>query len=597
MSDNEAPIPIEEAPKESGEWERSANKAFKTGNLADLSRSMKHVLRIAFSGKVFGRDMLMVVMYLAVLIAKTAWTVRAAKVEGRMLKGLMDGNIQMTLEAMSSWLAGGIPMSLMNGAIRHLNQSLAFSLRNNMMTYANSLYFTKDTYYHVNTSRECAVPAADQLMTDDFNHWAQRLSNLVSFVLKPIFHVVVYTVLLYRTFGFRSQTIASATICGVGYLLHKLQPDFSTDLAKRRLLEANLRQEHHQIKEYAEEIALSKGGEREGSRVASLSSYLISYLQKSMVSQTKYFVVEDFIIKYVWSSVGLGQLAVLLHQRKGNPLAWSVEAVMFARRMLAKQSSSTQQLMRGLKSLQEFIWFTNKLSTELREVERKSQLPFHTKGIEEAQSDLVLSVRNIALTLPTGRVLVEDFSLDVSRGERILFMGPNGCGKSTLLRILRGLWVSSKGGIVVPPSMMFVPQRPYVAHECTFRQLITFPSEVCQSSDEELQDLLELCLLSRVCEMYGGLNSKYVWGDVLSGGEKQRVNLARVLYHKPDVVALDESTSAIDTQAEDCIFGTLMSQRGDTTILTVSHRRSLVDYHDRIVVFDGDGGYQVSSCK
>eukprot|EP00658_Telonema_sp_P-2_P031912 TRINITY_DN23775_c0_g1_i1.p1 TRINITY_DN23775_c0_g1~~TRINITY_DN23775_c0_g1_i1.p1 ORF type:complete len:306 (-),score=46.13 TRINITY_DN23775_c0_g1_i1:95-1012(-) len=280
-------------------------------------------------------------------------------------------------------------------------------------------------------------------------------------------------------------------------------------------------------------------------------------------------------------------------RQKSTPDAWSVESVMFARRMLAKQSSSTQQLMRGLKSLQEFVWFTDKLSTELREVERFAVQPCHTAVVPaDVDPDVLLIVDDISLTLPTGRLLANNFSLKVKKGDKVLVMGPNGCGKSTLFRILRGLWVSEGGMIRVPRDMMFVPQRPYVANQCTFRQLISFPMDVSNCSDTEIMGILEVCLLRRVCELYGGLDSQHTWSEVLSGGEKQRLNLARVLYHKPNVVALDESTSAIDAQAEDTIFETLFKNK-DMTVLTVSHRESLVHFHDRLVRFDGEGGFSI----
>merc|ERR1712127_745328 len=109
-------------------------------------------------------------------------------------------------------------------------------------------------------------------------------------------------------------------------------------------------------------------------------------------------------------------------------------------------------------------------------------------------------------------------------------------------------------------------------------------------TDQDLNKLLELVQLNYVLEREQGWNSVKDWIDVLSGGEKQRIAMARLFYHQPQFAILDECTSAVSVDVEGQMYE--YCKTVGITLFTVSHRKSLWKYHDFYLRMDGRGDYE-----
>jgi len=218
------------------------------------------------------------------------------------------------------------------------------------------------------------------------------------------------------------------------------------------------------------------------------------------------------------------------------------------------------------------------------------------------EQDGVIEFIEVPIATPNGDLLVPAMSFRVESGMNCLITGPNGCGKSSLFRILGGLWPLF-GGTLIKPSlknMFYVPQKPYLTLGTLRDQLIypDAPEEALKLKgidDNELMSLLGKVNLGYLVDREGGWDAVRDWTDVLSGGEKQRVAMARLFYHRPQFAILDECTSAVSIDVEGQMYR--CARDLGITLFTVSHRPSLVPFHEYLLRFDGQGKYEFTELK
>lgn len=211
--------------------------------------------------------------------------------------------------------------------------------------------------------------------------------------------------------------------------------------------------------------------------------------------------------------------------------------------------------------------------------------------------DSRLALEEVTLLTPDHQqTLVEDLSVAVEPQQSLAIVGESGVGKSSLLRAIAGLWNMGSGNIVRPASdsMLFLPQKPYMILG-TLRQQLLYPHTDSQLPDEQLEEALRQVNLGNLTEKVGGLDVELSWSDVLSLGEQQRLAFARLLLTKPSYAILDEATSALDVQNEKRLYR--MLQESETAIVSVGHRPSLLQYHQKVLQLRGQSQWQVLSVE
>jgi len=190
-------------------------------------------------------------------------------------------------------------------------------------------------------------------------------------------------------------------------------------------------------------------------------------------------------------------------------------------------------------------------------------------------------------------------SLDIAPGERVAILGPIGSGKSTIARLLLGLYQPTAGAVLadgidicqIDPTDLrrnigAVLQEPWLLSG-TLRENIAFGA--ARSRDEEI---LAAASLAGVEEFAARHPEGYDMrigerGQGLSGGQRQAVVLARALMGDPPILLLDEPTAAMDIQSEAALIGRLKAVLDDRTLIVITHRTSLLDLVDRVIVIDG----------
>jgi len=165
----------------------------------------------------------------------------------------------------------------------------------------------------------------------------------------------------------------------------------------------------------------------------------------------------------------------------------------------------------------------------------------------------------------------------------------------SIVSFLLQLW-PLHGGVLTKPAasqIFYIPQKPYMTLG-TLRDQIIYPDSIADMrrkglADKDLLELLDKVQLTTLLQREGGFDAVQDWIDVLSGGEKQRIAMTRVFYHKPQFAILDECTSAVSVDVEGYMYE--YCKTVGTTLFTVSHRKSLWKYHDFCLYLDGRGNY------
>jgi vitamin B12/bleomycin/antimicrobial peptide transport system ATP-binding/permease protein len=211
------------------------------------------------------------------------------------------------------------------------------------------------------------------------------------------------------------------------------------------------------------------------------------------------------------------------------------------------------------------------------------------KAIENAQTPLFapkesvdmrknVGIEALDVRLPSGREIIEGANMRLDALEPVILTGPSGSGKSTLFRAISGIWPYGEGAITLPrgAKILLLPQRPYIPMG-SLRAAVTYPAKADHYSESEIREALHAALLH---EHIAELDCEDNWQQRFSGGEQQRLAIARAILAKPEWLFLDEATSAMDAAMEAKIYAMLTEKLPGTTIVSIGHARAL-QFHQR----------------
>lgn len=340
---------------------------------------------------------------------------------------------------------------------------------------------------------------------------------------------------------------------------------------RQQQLEANFRHHMIRVRENAEAIALDGGERVEGEQIGlrfrdALGNYLnLVKKQKNLIWFTNFFgqaaVVFPFIIaapRFFSGAIQLGQLMQIASAfgQVQDSLSWIVNNYAD----IAAWRATTERLAGFDESL--------RAQDEARKSGRE--------GVEITPA-AQLQTQALEVFLPGGRRIVSAAHLQLQPGQRLLISGPSGSGKSTLLRVFAGIWPFARGQVQRPLDAMFIPQRPYFP-DGSLRDALAYPEPAARYGDEQLKQALRSAQLPQLQEQ---LDRQAAWNSSLSGGEQQRLSVARVLLKRPAWVFADEATSALDNTTEAQIYAQLVQlvQERGGSLVSVAHRDSVAEFH------------------
>ena len=211
-----------------------------------------------------------------------------------------------------------------------------------------------------------------------------------------------------------------------------------------------------------------------------------------------------------------------------------------------------------------------------------------------------IKLKNISFNYGTDKkIAVNNINIDIAKGKSVGLIGKSGSGKSTLVDIIIGLLEPSTGEILIDDNNIgtkkiswqkqlgYVPQEVYLLDD-TIRNNITFGIEKEEIDEKLLSDVIEKSQLKNLINSLSNKLDTLIGdrGARLSGGEKQRIGIARALYNKPKVIVFDEATSSLDIYNENKILKEIYENKKDKTLIIISHRNNTVKYCDLIYVME-----------
>ena len=479
----------------------------------------------------------------------------------------------------------------------YLNQMLQIRWRRWLTDSYLKEWLAERNYYRMQLKGNGA-DNPDQRIAEDFRLFVDESLSLGLGLLNAVVTLGSFVGILWAISGSLDVRFAGATYVVYGYMVwvaviyaiagtwltHKIGKPLVNFNFNQQKYEADFRFNLVRFRENSEGVALYRGEADElrgfGLRFASVMENWRAIMKRQKlltfftVGYSQAAVVFPFIVgapRYFSGAIQLGglvQISNAFGQVQGA-LSWFIEAY--------TTFASWRATVDRLSGFQNAIRAT-------QEESRAGMGPaIVVRGTKEE-----LQLNNLELGLPTGRVLLSGIDASIARGEHVLIKGASGSGKSTLFRAIAGIWPFGRGDVVVPREFraLFLPQRPYFPLG-TLRQVVSYPGPAEAFSDAQVRDVLAATGLAHLADR---LDEQQNWAQQLSGGEQQRIAIARALLQKPAWLFLDEATSALDEPSQTRVYQLLTERLKDATIISIAHRSALADFHGKVMELKPDRG-------
>ncbi|MCA0422115.1 MAG: ABC transporter ATP-binding protein/permease, partial [Proteobacteria bacterium] len=447
------------------------------------------------------------------------------------------------------WVAVLITTNLIEYVI---DNTLKIRWRAYMTERLTGRWLDDGTHYRLNISGN-VIDNPDQRIQEDVNKYIFTTYSLSITLIQQISSLISFAVILWGLSASLTLPGTTTTIPGLLLwiaILYAALGTAVTHLIGRRLIplyfeqekyEANFRFGLARLREFSEPIALLNGEETEQRRLNALFANLIANFFR-IVHVRKW--LNGFVQLYGSANSVVPFLIVAPFYFAGTVTLGAMQQTAGA---FARVDGALSFFIDRYATLADFKAVVDRLTGFEASIAAAKKIAA-TSGIEQQPGPADrIAIPSLDLVLPDGTLLVRVRDLILKAGEHVLIVGPSGSGKSTIFRAIAAIWPFGTGRIERPAhELMVLPQRPYLPNG-TLRGAVSYPEPRDAYDDAAIIAALEAVRLGHLAKR---LDEVGHWTQMLSGGEQQRLGVARVLLSKPAWLLLDESTSALDEPLE-----------------------------------------------
>ena len=483
----------------------------------------------------------------------------------------------------------------------YVRQILEIKWRNWMTDKYLDRWLGHQTYYRLQVAGQDDMDNPDQRIADDVNSFVNLTLGLFVGVLKQATSLVAFVVILWNLSGSLDIPLGDTVLSVPGYmvfvtLIYSVVGTWLAHKVGRKLIRLNYDQQRFEadfrfsmvrVRENSESVAFYGGEKPELQNFRERFALVIGNFW-GLMKRTKLL---NFYVN------GYAQIAIIV------PVLMCAPQYFYGTMQLGGFMQTISAFGRVQDALSYFVESYDSIAQYVAVIRRLGGFAGHMEEAEALVSSFdftkntsnALQLWQMDIALPDGRQLAEKLSIAVPAGKRLLISGGSGAGKSTLLRAIAGIWPYGTGEISLPTGWrtMFLPQRPYLPLG-SLRRAIYYPQPVPENIDDNLAGLLERFGLQKLADQLDAVDD---WSRILSLGEQQRLAFIRILLLRPDIVFLDESTSALDEPREAQAYEILHQLLPQMAVVSVGHRSSLLNCHDKQLVLAGDGYWKLQDIK
>lgn len=476
----------------------------------------------------------------------------------------------------------------------YVKQILEIKWRTWMTSRYLDEWMHSQTYYRLQVLGGDGVDNPDQRISDDIGMFVNLTLSLFIGLLKQVSTLVAFVVILWQLSGALDIPVGDTVLSVPGYmvfvtLIYSVVGTWLAHKVGRSLIGLNYDQQRYEadfrfsmvrVRENSESIAFYGG---EGPEMQNFQERFGMVIRNfwALMKRTKLL---NFYVN------GYAQLAVIV------PILMSAPKYFSGDMQLGGFIQTLSAFGRVQDALSYFVEAYDTIAQYVAVIRRLGGFTGHMEAAENMQASFGfdsrddingLVLQDVQVELPDGRRLFEGLSLAVPAGKYLIVSGNSGCGKSTLLRALAGIWPYGCGNVSLPSGWrsMFLPQRPYLPLG-SLRRAIYYPQPVPENESADLRELLERFGIGSLADRLDEVDD---WSRILSLGEQQRLAFIRILLFRPDIVFLDESTSAMDEQREAEAYDILKELLPEMAVISVGHRSTLFKKHDKRLQLTGSG--------